>query len=339
MNPKRNHNFRLAFTLVELLVVIAIIGILIAMLLPAVQQVREAARRSTCLNNLRQIGIATHNYESANMKIPPGTLWHRMEDTLQNPLPQTNRQGVNALVLIMPFMELNNVRDSFTMNTNPLVGDIWYRDNLNANAAATSNIDSFLCPTDGMAPTNDSMDVLVPTASPGGGSFIWYRRVRTDGAQFGRSNYFPICGVWGEYDPLDAPGDILTANHPAPNTKIDLFKGAFGNRSTHGLGAIYDGTANTFGFCEMSTYLNTPGGPTFSSGQIQYQWMSAINIATAFWGDSPNYYPDPSSMHPGTINFAMMDGSSHAVPRATNWRVIWDLSGRGDGQARSKADF
>jgi len=104
------------FTLVELLVVIAIIGILIGMLLPAVQQVREAARRITCGNNLKQIGLAMLNYESANEKFPPGGIWQGPDKTQ----PRGNRSargvGWSWSVQIMPYIEGDNVHDGLDIN-------------------------------------------------------------------------------------------------------------------------------------------------------------------------------------------------------------------------------
>ena len=92
---------RRAFTLVELLVVIAIIGILIGMLLPAVQMVREAARRTSCLNNIKQLGLAVHNYHDTKRFIPP------------------SRPADNFLawpVSLMPYLEQNNLYDAFDVD-------------------------------------------------------------------------------------------------------------------------------------------------------------------------------------------------------------------------------
>ena len=123
-----------AFTLVELLVVIAIIGILVGMLLPAVQSVREAARRTACLNNLRQIGMATILFHDANGAFPPA------RTTTPGPrLSISFRNGPDSwFVRILPFMEQNNLFKEWDLS------DV-YR---NQSEAATSTpVSTFLCPS------------------------------------------------------------------------------------------------------------------------------------------------------------------------------------------------
>src|SRR6516162_11863463 len=88
------------FTLIELLVVIAIIAVLIGLLLPAVQKIREAANRMSCTNNLHQIALAAHNYESTNGRFPSGT----------------DRAHVGALVYLLPYMEQDNLYRSFNFD-------------------------------------------------------------------------------------------------------------------------------------------------------------------------------------------------------------------------------
>jgi prepilin-type N-terminal cleavage/methylation domain-containing protein len=118
---------RSAFTLVELLVVIAIIGILIGMLLPAVQQVREAARRTTCANNIRQFGLGMHNYESAYQELPPGCLWW---------------SGWGWRAKLLPFMEQNNVHDLIDYD---LPDTCWWQNTLPEIHAADKDIPYLYC--------------------------------------------------------------------------------------------------------------------------------------------------------------------------------------------------
>lgn len=105
---KSKHLNRPGFTLVELLVVIAIIGILIGMLLPAVQQVREAARRISCANNLKQMALALHNYQSAHKCFPPGVVDN--DDNLQDAMH-------SGFVYMLPYIEQTNLYDRYDLST------------------------------------------------------------------------------------------------------------------------------------------------------------------------------------------------------------------------------
>ena len=127
-----------AFTLVELLVVIAIVGVLIGLLVPAVQAAREAARRASCESNLRQIGVALHNFEGARRRLPPGR---------GSPIPAV----FSAHASLLPYLEGTNVADRIDYRLAPTtfnVGSVIHSGDANYEAA-TSVVSTFLCPSDG----------------------------------------------------------------------------------------------------------------------------------------------------------------------------------------------
>lgn len=130
MRKMHKNQSRKAFTLVELLVVVAIVGILIAMLLPAVQSVREAARRVSCMNNLRQVGLAILNFESANMLLPPGRvgcddIGQQMPVSQCDPdLTPEEKNGASGFVSILPQLELGALSNQLDIRN----GGLWNRD-------------------------------------------------------------------------------------------------------------------------------------------------------------------------------------------------------------------
>ncbi|MDP6554755.1 MAG: DUF1559 domain-containing protein, partial [Pirellulaceae bacterium] len=160
------------FTLVELLVVIAIIGILVALLLPAVQAAREAARRMSCSNNLKQIGIALHNYHDTYKTFPPDAIWWGgnrktgLSRTTNNAGVSGGQRNYTWIALILPFMEQQPLHDRIDFKVPGL------RQNIGNNTELQSVVlPAFLCPSD---PTYGDKPQAGDSTSPQGFGYTSY---------------------------------------------------------------------------------------------------------------------------------------------------------------------
>lgn len=141
------HRGRSGFTLVELLVVIAIIGILVGLLLPAVQAAREAARRMQCSNNMKQLGLAIHNYESSNKRVPAGANSQWQNHTGAS-MANHNWHGYSPLTMILPFIEQQSVFNQIAFNTHHHDGAVRPPATISPVAVGRIRIATFLCPSD-----------------------------------------------------------------------------------------------------------------------------------------------------------------------------------------------
>jgi prepilin-type N-terminal cleavage/methylation domain-containing protein/prepilin-type processing-associated H-X9-DG protein len=214
---------RKGFTLIELLVVIAIIAILIGLLVPAVQKVREAAARTQCTNNLKQVGLACHNYESAYKKLPPGS----------GALASGASSAPSLLALILPYLEQANLYNQFNFNA-----DI---NNAAVNAAARDqDVPVYMCPAD---PSDQTI------TDPGGG-----------GKPPGRSNYLGCVGTTADQHSTD-PAHVGIFNFTYGTAPAAGVARPVSSRVK--ITDITDGTSNTAMFSETKRSLasNSNGGP------------------------------------------------------------------------------
>jgi prepilin-type N-terminal cleavage/methylation domain-containing protein/prepilin-type processing-associated H-X9-DG protein len=215
---------RSAFTLIELLVVIAIIAVLIALLLPAVQAAREAARRAQCTNNLKQMGLALHNYESSQTCFPPSG-----ESTYYNnspPLTQFYDGGWSTLARLLPFMEGGS-------QFNALNFAVAYNEASGLNYTGSSSVITiFLCPSSvhlsGQRDTGDPTDTVAQTFGRG----------------YGYQDYGPTC-----YTDIDPSGNPVGSGATPYRNKLSRADGLLKYSMTP-IAAVTDGTSNTIAIGE-----------------------------------------------------------------------------------------
>jgi prepilin-type N-terminal cleavage/methylation domain-containing protein len=325
-----NRRNRRGFTLVELLVVIAIIGVLVALLLPAVQAAREAARRTQCTNNLKQIALAAHNFHDTFGMFPPGLLGMRVG---ANPLPDppgpTFDQAVGVLPFLMNFMELNNVRDEIGVRMDVKVATTdpdappntvaFFADGPTWNIAHTK-IGAFLCPTATNTDPSVGMALAHTTygTGPVGTITIWY--YASPPPDLGLTNYLACAGGMGRIN----------------DSGWDTWEGIFHNRSTNRMSSVTDGTSNVLMFGEFAG-----GHGANNSLEFTTPWIAAGPMPTA-WGLSPpgnqryGAWYQFSSYHPGIVNFALADGSVRALSFTINNTTYRRLSGMRDGNPISE---
>jgi prepilin-type N-terminal cleavage/methylation domain-containing protein len=310
------------FTLVELLVVIAIIGILVALLLPAVQAAREAARRTQCVNNVKQMGLAVHNFHDTRNGLPPSVLFG---------------DGATTFVVILPFMEYNNLYDQL---------------DLSKSMKDTTTV---------TAPAMNNRDVL---RSPGGLSVkaYWCPSRRGGGAQATGSgpvgdyvitNFFETRSgddelrIWSNID------DQRQALRPA-----DTSSGNASWRPRDSFARLTDGTSNTAVFAEKHIPVGGVGkcgskAANNRDGTIFFAGGGGNEINNCGWGEA--WAPGPvknrplargldfqvadinsgsaiGSWHPGIVTFLVADGSVRSVSVTVDQAALENFVNAQDGQ-------
>lgn len=342
---------RMGFTLVELLVVIAIIGILVALLLPAIQSARESARRSQCVNNLKNLGLAALNFESAHKTLPAGSL-----DEIGYQVPEGKYKGRSVPYLsphaqMLAYIEEGGIAARMVMEIGP-----FEIENLEATE---SQPNVFLCPTD-VPPFHDPVN---------------YRA--------GWCNYHANWGSWSQINGWDGPFGP-TLRQPQYFVGVGEVQGT----GAIALRRITDGVSKTAAFAEIVNGLGTgiesaaqvknrdcvninlPTGTDLVAARQKFLNTNALgqSLCTGFQKWSDRGYPfaegtpwrtgynhilppneacfcvgdfwrivsPPSSNHPGVVNVVMCDGSVHTVYDGIDPDVWTALGTRASGETNTE---
>lgn len=338
------------FTLIELLVVIAIIGVLVGLLLPAVQKVRAAALRTACTNNLKQIGLALHNFHAANDRFPPGSA----NDKAPFGTATSAGWGSSWWVYILPYIEQDAIARTWQFS-----GNSGYSNTSNRALATDAYIPVMKCPASPMderkgAPSRNSTGSRILLADYTGISGFWNGNPSTLGTFTDSNTSYSGCCTSGS--------GWYSAN------------GVLYGQSTIRVADITDGTSSTMVVAEESDYLRYTDGtvPTDIRSGGLYGWTMGCAAAPAVYPNTPDYRPfntqtvryqinqvfvtsygggaSPNSngawpggsdlqnnmpirsAHPGGASVVYADGSVHFLSNTTSLNVLYALAARADGQ-------
>lgn len=339
---------RNAFTLVELLVVIAIIGILIALLLPAVQAARESARRSQCANNMKQLGVGLHNYYDAHKKFPPagyGYGWCLNSPTY----PVQKITNTNGWVLVLPYIEQTAAYDQLDVNqamSDQMQGNAGCcgpnaaQGTLQGSAITSGNgqvmaqtISTFLCPSDpgdklhsatgsyAIAPSGSSLRGVKTnydfSVSSDYNCSAWTRTAMSNRRMFGQDS-----GDLAGGPPSKSKGDVTTS-------------------------MILDGTSNSVAVCEctLDVYNGTRAawgyrgwvqvGVDIGASPYINHWYYGANSGTNYKFGRLGSWNWAGSLHPGGMQVVMADSSVRFLQQTTSSTILNRLARIADGQPLS----
>jgi prepilin-type N-terminal cleavage/methylation domain-containing protein/prepilin-type processing-associated H-X9-DG protein len=338
---------RRGFTLVELLVVIAIIGVLVALLLPAVQAAREAARRSQCANNLKQLAIALHNYHDTHKYFPPAGLGLA---SCRGPGAEPLGLNASGWTMALPFFEqgplhgaynFNQCASHFKQSDSGDNGSVLQGDAVSSGNAAvvSTRLPIFNCPSDNgnpflRQPQDGSSHYIIKAGSPFNGAKTSY--------DFATNGPTACTQRWDTYQ-------IRHSTNPNAHRRL------FGNLSYSRIDDCKDGTSNTIMLCETTHevwdgrppawgyrgWVQVGIDPTGKNSPLGINIWPCCSWQSPPWQSAPipgqtgklGEWGSPGSLHPGGAQFALADGSVRYISQTIAIANLQALASYGAGDA------